>query len=188
MTVTSIFVFLCFLRNLLNSQFDPDSDGDDEDEFVPSKKELQSSSEEEEEDHHSDREEEAGFDSDEEVVRKRRRSSAAAPQTPRSRQKPRPTTRTPRKTPSRKVSLDSESFSEEVRCRILTSSSLLLLQAPPSTPRTPRHATPSIPNRLLPTRQPANVLEEARIRSGIICVQMFFHSMFMLFSLEKMFF
>ncbi|XP_023810199.1 origin recognition complex subunit 1 isoform X2 [Oryzias latipes] len=130
--------------NLLNSQFDPDSDGDDEDEFVPSKKELQSSSEEEEEDHHSDREEEAGFDSDEEVVRKRRRSSAAAPQTPRSRQKPRPTTRTPRKTPSRK--------------------------APPSTPRTPRHATPSIPNRLLPTRQPANVLEEARIRLHVSAV------------------
>uniref|UniRef100_A0A3P9LMR6 Origin recognition complex subunit 1 n=1 Tax=Oryzias latipes TaxID=8090 RepID=A0A3P9LMR6_ORYLA len=130
--------------NLLNSQFDPDSDGDDEDEFVPSKKELQSSSEEEEEDHHSDREEEAGFDSDEEVVRKRRRASAAAPQTPRSRQKPRPTTRTPRKTPSRK--------------------------APPSTPRTPRHATPSIPNRLLPTRQPANVLEEARIRLHVSAV------------------
>uniref|UniRef100_A0A8C7ZH27 Origin recognition complex subunit 1 n=1 Tax=Oryzias sinensis TaxID=183150 RepID=A0A8C7ZH27_9TELE len=126
--------------NLLNSQCDPDSDGDDEDEFVPSKKELQSSSEED----HSDREEEAGFDSDEEVVTKKRRSSAAAPQTPRSRQKPRATTRTPRKTPSRKT--------------------------PPSTPRTPRHATPSIPNRLLPTRQPANVLEEARIRLHVSAV------------------
>uniref|UniRef100_A0A3P9JR69 Origin recognition complex subunit 1 n=1 Tax=Oryzias latipes TaxID=8090 RepID=A0A3P9JR69_ORYLA len=126
--------------NLLNSQCDPDSDGDDEDEFVPSKKELQSSSEE----GHSDREEEAGFDSDEEVVTKKRRSSAAAPQTPRSRQKPRATTRTPRKTPSRKT--------------------------PPSTPRTPRHATPSIPNRLLPTRQPANVLEEARIRLHVSAV------------------
>uniref|UniRef100_A0A8C7ZG42 Origin recognition complex subunit 1 n=1 Tax=Oryzias sinensis TaxID=183150 RepID=A0A8C7ZG42_9TELE len=52
----------------------------------------------------------------------------------------------------------------------LTSSSFLLSQTPPSTPRTPRHATPSIPNRLLPTRQPANVLEEARIRLHVSAV------------------
>ncbi|XP_024134731.1 origin recognition complex subunit 1 [Oryzias melastigma] len=126
--------------NLLNGQNDPDSDGDDEDEFAPSKKELQSSSEEEEEDVEGVDE----LDSDEEVLKKKKRRPSTAPQTPRSRQKPRPSTRTPRKTPSRK--------------------------SPPSTPRTPRHATPSIPSRLLPTRQPANVLEEARIRLHVSAV------------------
>ncbi|RVE73735.1 hypothetical protein OJAV_G00034390 [Oryzias javanicus] len=124
--------------NLLNGQNDPDSDEDGEDEFVPSKKELQSSSEEEEDVEGVDE-----LNSDEEVLKKKRRPSTA-PQTPRSRQKSRPSTRTPRRTPSRK--------------------------SPSSTPRTPRHATPSIPSRLLPTRQPANVLEEARIRLHVSAV------------------
>uniref|UniRef100_A0A665W0U2 Origin recognition complex subunit 1 n=1 Tax=Echeneis naucrates TaxID=173247 RepID=A0A665W0U2_ECHNA len=39
-----------------------------------------------------------------------------------------------------------------------------------STPRTPRHATPSIPSRSLPARQPANVLEEARARLHVSSV------------------
>uniref|UniRef100_A0A7N9ANH0 Origin recognition complex subunit 1 n=1 Tax=Mastacembelus armatus TaxID=205130 RepID=A0A7N9ANH0_9TELE len=110
--------------NLLDNQQDLNSDGEDEDEFVPSRKELQISSSEEEED--------AGLDSDDEVVVKRGRP--AATHTPRSKQKSRSSARTPRKTPSKKVTS--------------------------STPRTPRHATPSIPSRSLPARQPGNVLEE----------------------------
>uniref|UniRef100_A0A7N6AAQ5 Origin recognition complex subunit 1 n=1 Tax=Anabas testudineus TaxID=64144 RepID=A0A7N6AAQ5_ANATE len=38
------------------------------------------------------------------------------------------------------------------------------------TPRTPRHATPSIPSRTLPARQPTNVLEEARTRLHVSSV------------------
>uniref|UniRef100_UPI0037E747F8 origin recognition complex subunit 1 n=1 Tax=Semicossyphus pulcher TaxID=241346 RepID=UPI0037E747F8 len=123
--------------NLLENQQDLDSDAEDEDEFVPSKKELQSSSEEEE------GEEEAGLDSDEEVVVKKGRH-AAAPRTPRSKQKTRSSTRTPRKTPNKKIT--------------------------PGTPRTPHRATPSIPSRSLPARQPANVLEEARTRLHVSSV------------------
>uniref|UniRef100_A0A4W6C483 Origin recognition complex subunit 1 n=1 Tax=Lates calcarifer TaxID=8187 RepID=A0A4W6C483_LATCA len=124
--------------NLLESRQDLDSDREDEDEFVPSKKELQSSSEEEEE------EAEAGLDSDDEVVMKKSRHAAAGSRTPRSKQKSRSSTRTPRKTPNKKVA--------------------------PGTPRTPRHATPSIPSRSLPARQPANVLEEARTRLHVSSV------------------
>uniref|UniRef100_A0A8B9KKI4 Origin recognition complex subunit 1 n=1 Tax=Astyanax mexicanus TaxID=7994 RepID=A0A8B9KKI4_ASTMX len=43
-------------------------------------------------------------------------------------------------------------------------------QAAPSTPRTPRHATPSIPARSLPARKPGNVLEEARLRLHVSSV------------------
>ncbi|XP_026179623.1 origin recognition complex subunit 1 isoform X2 [Mastacembelus armatus] len=78
--------------NLLDNQQDLNSDGEDEDEFVPSRKELQISSSEEEED--------AGLDSDDEVVVKRGRP--AATHTPRSKQKSRSSARTPRKTPSKK--------------------------------------------------------------------------------------
>lgn len=86
-----------FARNLLENQQDLNSDGEeDEDEFVPLKKELQSSSDEEEEGD----EEEAGLNSDEEVVAKRIRSGS---RTPRSKQSSRSSTRTPRKTPNRKV-------------------------------------------------------------------------------------
>uniref|UniRef100_A0A3B4XS75 Origin recognition complex subunit 1 n=1 Tax=Seriola lalandi dorsalis TaxID=1841481 RepID=A0A3B4XS75_SERLL len=126
--------------NLLDNQQDLNSDGDDGDEFVPSKRELQSSSEEE----GDGCEEEAGLDSDEEVVAKRIRHAAAGSRTPRSKQRTRSTTRTPQKTPSRKSA--------------------------PGTPRTPRHATPSIPSRSLPARQPANVLEEARARLHVSSV------------------
>ncbi|KAL7396535.1 hypothetical protein ABVT39_007448 [Epinephelus coioides] len=126
--------------NLLDNQLDLNSDGEDEDEFVPSKKELQSSSE----DDGDDGEEEAGLDSDEEVVSKKGRHAAAGSRTPRSKQKTRSSTRTPRKTPNRKVT--------------------------PSTPRTPHRATPSIPSRSLPARKPANVLEEARTRLHVSSV------------------
>uniref|UniRef100_A0A671VSN0 Origin recognition complex subunit 1 n=1 Tax=Sparus aurata TaxID=8175 RepID=A0A671VSN0_SPAAU len=40
----------------------------------------------------------------------------------------------------------------------------------PGTPRTPHRATPSIPSRSLPARQPANVLEEARTRLHVSSV------------------
>lgn len=91
---------VCLIRNLLDNQLDLNSDGEDEDEFVPSKKELRSSSEDDD-----DGEEEAGLDSDEEVVSKKGRHAAAGSRTPRSKQRTRSSTRTPRKTPNRKVGL-----------------------------------------------------------------------------------
>ncbi|XP_037627033.1 origin recognition complex subunit 1 isoform X1 [Sebastes umbrosus] len=91
-----------------------------------------------------DGEEEAGLDSDEEVVIKKGRHAAAGFNTPRSKQRTRSSTRTPRKTPNKKVT--------------------------PGTPRTPHRATPSIPSRSLPARQPANVLEEARTRLHVSSV------------------
>uniref|UniRef100_A0AAX7VFB3 Origin recognition complex subunit 1 n=1 Tax=Astatotilapia calliptera TaxID=8154 RepID=A0AAX7VFB3_ASTCA len=48
--------------------------------------------------------------------------------------------------------------------------SLLFLQISPGTPKTPRHATPSIPIRSLQTQQPANILEEARARLHVSSV------------------
>ncbi|XP_029001649.1 origin recognition complex subunit 1 [Betta splendens] len=119
--------------NLVANQLDLNSDGEDEDEFLPSKKELESSEEDGEG---------GGLSSDEEVVEKRGRR-AAAPRG-RTRHMTRSSSRTPRKTPSRKLT--------------------------PSTPRTPRHATPSIPSRTLAARQPTNVLEEARTRLHVSSV------------------
>ncbi|XP_029356044.1 origin recognition complex subunit 1 isoform X2 [Echeneis naucrates] len=122
--------------NLLDNHQELNSDCEDEEEFVPSKKELQSSSE---------GEEESGLESDEvEVVAKRNRRIASGSLTPRSKQHTRSSNRTPQKTPSKKITI--------------------------STPRTPRHATPSIPSRSLPARQPANVLEEARARLHVSSV------------------
>ncbi|XP_078114387.1 origin recognition complex subunit 1 [Sander vitreus] len=91
----------------------------------------------------SDDDDEGEEDSDEDAVfiKKSRRASTA---TPRSKQRTRSSTRTPRKTPNKKVT--------------------------PGTPRTPRGATPSIPSRSLPARQPANVLEEARTRLHVSSV------------------
>ncbi|XP_070688446.1 origin recognition complex subunit 1 [Pempheris klunzingeri] len=76
--------------NLLDNQLDLNSSGEDEDEFVPSRKEMRSSSEEEEEDEEEDEEEV--------VLKKSRRAAAGTP-----RRKTRPSTRTPRKTPNKKV-------------------------------------------------------------------------------------
>ncbi|XP_068446113.1 origin recognition complex subunit 1 isoform X2 [Clinocottus analis] len=125
--------------NLLDNLQDLNSDGEDEEEFVPSKKELQSSSEDDD-----DGEEEAGLNSDEEVVFKKGRYAAAGSRTPQSKQRTRSSSRTPRKTPNKKVT--------------------------PGTPRTPHRAVPSIPSRSLPARQPANVLEEARTRLHVSSV------------------
>lgn len=125
--------------NLLDNQQDLKSDGEDEDEFVPSQKELQGSSEEDED----NGEEEAGLDSEEEVLVKKGRGTTAVFHTPRSKQKTHSMTRTPRKNPKKIM---------------------------PGTPRTPHQATPSIPCRLLPTRQPANILEEARARLHVSSV------------------
>ncbi|KAB5584357.1 hypothetical protein PHYPO_G00106510 [Pangasianodon hypophthalmus] len=90
----------------------------------------------------SEEEEETKMDSEDELVVKRSRRSAG-PRTP-STERTRASARTPRKTPNKK-------------------------SAPP-TPRTPRHATPSIPSRSLPARKPGNVLEEARARLHVSSV------------------
>lgn len=95
MFASLVIISICLIRNLLDKQQDVNSDGEDEDEFVPSKKELQSSSEEEEE------EEKVELDSDEEVVLKKGRRATASSRTPRSKQKSRSSTRTPRKTPKK---------------------------------------------------------------------------------------
>ncbi|XP_010768056.1 origin recognition complex subunit 1-like, partial [Notothenia coriiceps] len=124
--------------NLLDDQQDLNSDG--EDEFVPSKKELQSSSEDDD-----GGEKEAGLYSVNEVLVKKGRHTAAGCRTPRLKQRTRTSTRTPRTTPNKK-------------------------QITPGTPRTPHHATPSIPCRLRPAQQPANVLEEARLRLHVSSV------------------
>ncbi|XP_056316073.1 origin recognition complex subunit 1 [Danio aesculapii] len=88
----------------------------------------------------SDEELEANVDSEDELVVKKRRGS----RTPQATDKSCFSARTPRKTPSKK--------------------------AAPSTPRTPRHATPSIPSRTAPARKPGNVLEEARARLHVSAV------------------
>ncbi|XP_056132767.1 origin recognition complex subunit 1 [Lampris incognitus] len=119
--------------NLLGNHRDLSSDSEDGNDFIPSKKDLHSCSEDEED-----------VDSDDEVVVKRRKRGAAGSRIPRATKKTRSSTRTPLKTPSKKVT--------------------------PSTTRTPRHATPSIPNRSLPARQPGNVLEEARARLHVSAV------------------
>lgn len=83
---------MCLIRNLLDDRQDLNSDTEDEDEFVPSRNELQSSEEEEED-------EAATLESDEEVFFKKGRSSAS--QTPQSKRRSRFSTRTPRKTPNK---------------------------------------------------------------------------------------
>uniref|UniRef100_A0A3B4DR05 Origin recognition complex subunit 1 n=2 Tax=Pygocentrus nattereri TaxID=42514 RepID=A0A3B4DR05_PYGNA len=91
----------------------------------------------------SDEEEEVKIDSEDELIVKRSRCTAGSKMT-RTAANSRASARTPRKTPSKK--------------------------AAPTTPRTPRHATPSIPTRSLPARKPENVLEEARARLHVSSV------------------
>nr|XP_043899295.1 origin recognition complex subunit 1 isoform X2 [Solea senegalensis] len=86
-------------------------------------------------------EEEEELDSDQEVGAKKSRVGS---RTPRSKGKRGTSARTPRKTPNKKIT--------------------------PSTPQTPRYATPIIPSRSLPARCPANVLEEARARLHVSSV------------------
>lgn len=115
----------CMLRNLLDNLQDLNSDGEDEEEFVPSKKELQSSEEEEEEEDEEE-EEEAGLDSDDDVVYKKGRRAAAGPRTPRSKQRIRSSTRTPQRTPNRKVKSWQHASATETDRRLLFPPRLLL--------------------------------------------------------------
>ncbi|KAG5276039.1 hypothetical protein AALO_G00127230 [Alosa alosa] len=115
-----------------------DEDGDD-DAFVPSKIDLHSS---------SDEDVDAKVESDDELViitRKSRKMTGS--HTPQATEKMRPSTRTPRKTPSKKTAPTT-----------------------PRTPKTPRHATPVIPSRNQPARTPGNVLEVARARLHVSSV------------------
>lgn len=80
---------VCLIRNLLENQLDLNSDSGGEEDFVPSKKDLES----------SDEEEVADLDSDEEVVLKKGRRAPSC-QTPRSGQRS-GASRTPRKTPGK---------------------------------------------------------------------------------------
>ena len=85
-------------RRMLDNKQGSDSDGEDGADFVPSMKELQSSSDDEEEG------EEEAENSDEEVVEvKKRKRATAGSRTPRSTKKTRSLTRTPCKTPTKKV-------------------------------------------------------------------------------------
>lgn len=82
---------VCLVRDLLENQRDLDSDsGGDEDDFVPSRQELESSEDEDEAAAAA-----SGADSDQEVSLKRGRRPPPG-RTPRSKQR-----RTPRKTPSK---------------------------------------------------------------------------------------
>uniref|UniRef100_A0AAZ3QSC8 Origin recognition complex subunit 1 n=1 Tax=Oncorhynchus tshawytscha TaxID=74940 RepID=A0AAZ3QSC8_ONCTS len=135
--------------NLLDNTQELISDGDD-DCFVPSKKDLQSSSDEEK------------TDSEEETRGRNCKTSV----------------RTPCKTPSKKKDLQSSSDSEEetmvrkTRGRNGKASARTPCKTPSKkvTPSTPRHATPSIPSRTVPARQPGNILEEARARLHVSSV------------------
>ncbi|XP_035379851.1 origin recognition complex subunit 1 isoform X2 [Electrophorus electricus] len=91
----------------------------------------------------SDEEEESLMDSEDELIVKRSRRGTGR-RTPHSTVKSRASARTPRRMPSKK--------------------------AAPPTPQTPRHATPSIPNRSQPARKPGNMLEEARARLHVSSV------------------
>lgn len=84
---------VCPIRNLLENQHDVNSDSGGEEDFVPSRKDLESSEDED------DEEEVADLDSDEEVVLKRRRRASSC-QTPRSKRSS-GASRTPRKTPNK---------------------------------------------------------------------------------------
>ncbi|XP_020355140.1 origin recognition complex subunit 1 isoform X1 [Oncorhynchus kisutch] len=137
--------------NLLDNTQELISDGDD-DCFVPSKKDLQSSSDEEK------------TVSEEETRGRNCKTSV----------------RTPHKTPSKKAlqsSTDEEKSEEETvvrktRGRNGKTSARTPCKTPSKkvTPSTPRHATPSIPSRTVPARQPGNILDEARARLHVSSV------------------
>ncbi|XP_064792048.1 origin recognition complex subunit 1 [Oncorhynchus masou masou] len=145
--------------NLLDNTQELISDGDD-DCFVPSKEALQSSTDEEK----PESEEET-------VVRKTRGRNCKT------------SVRTPHKTPSKKEALQSSSDEEKADSEEETmvrktrgrncKTSVRTPHKTPSkkvTPSTPRHATPSIPSRTVPARQPGNILEEARARLHVSSV------------------
>ncbi|XP_006803708.1 origin recognition complex subunit 1 [Neolamprologus brichardi] len=87
---------------------------------------------------------EDGPNIDDQVTAKKFRYVATGSRSSRSKQKSYSSARTQRRTPAKKIS--------------------------PGTPKTPRHATPSIPIRSLQTQQPANILEEARTRLHVSSV------------------
>nr|XP_029489129.1 origin recognition complex subunit 1 isoform X3 [Oncorhynchus nerka] len=120
---------------------------------TPSKKDLQSSSDEEK------------TDSEEETMVKKTRGRNG-----------KTSVRTPRKTPSKKdlqsssdeekTDSEEESMVKKIRGRNGKTSARTPHKTPSKkvTPSTPRHATPNIPSRTVPARQPGNILEEARAR------------------------
>ncbi|XP_052319266.1 origin recognition complex subunit 1 isoform X46 [Oncorhynchus keta] len=144
--------------NLLDNTQELISDGDD-DCFVPSNKDLQSSSDEEK----TDSEEES-------MVKKTRGRNCKT------------SFRTPHKTPSKKdlqsssdeekTDSEEETIIKKTRGRNCKTSVRTPHKTPSKkvTPSTPRHATPNIPSRTVPARQPGNILEEARARLHVSSV------------------
>ncbi|XP_052319114.1 origin recognition complex subunit 1 isoform X22 [Oncorhynchus keta] len=126
---------------------------------TPSKKDLQSSSDEEK------------TDSEEETIIKKTRGRNC-----------KTSVRTPRKTPSKKdlqsssdeekTDSEEETMVKKTRGRNCKTSVRTPHKTPSKkvTPSTPRHATPNIPSRTVPARQPGNILEEARARLHVSSV------------------
>ncbi|XP_052319288.1 origin recognition complex subunit 1 isoform X48 [Oncorhynchus keta] len=143
--------------NLLDNTQELISDGDD-DCFVPSNKDLQSSSDEEK------------TDSEETIIKKTRGRNCKT------------SVRTPHKTPSKKdlqsssdeekTDSEEETMVKKTRGRNCKTSVRTPHKTPSKkvTPSTPRHATPNIPSRTVPARQPGNILEEARARLHVSSV------------------
>ncbi|XP_052319109.1 origin recognition complex subunit 1 isoform X21 [Oncorhynchus keta] len=126
---------------------------------TPSKKDLQSSSDEEK------------TDSEEETMVKKTRGRNC-----------KTSVRTPHKTPSKKdlqsssdeekTDSEEETIIKKTRGRNCKTSVRTPRKTPSKkvTPSTPRHATPNIPSRTVPARQPGNILEEARARLHVSSV------------------
>ncbi|XP_052319013.1 origin recognition complex subunit 1 isoform X9 [Oncorhynchus keta] len=126
---------------------------------TPSKKDLQSSSDEEK------------TDSEEETIIKKTRGRNC-----------KTSVRTPHKTPSKKdlqsssdeekTDSEEETMVKKTRGRNCKTSVRTPHKTPSKkvTPSTPRHATPNIPSRTVPARQPGNILEEARARLHVSSV------------------
>ncbi|XP_052319126.1 origin recognition complex subunit 1 isoform X24 [Oncorhynchus keta] len=125
---------------------------------TPSKKDLQSSSDEEK------------TDSEETIIKKTRGRNCKT------------SVRTPHKTPSKKdlqsssdeekTDSEEETMVKKTRGRNCKTSVRTPHKTPSKkvTPSTPRHATPNIPSRTVPARQPGNILEEARARLHVSSV------------------
>ncbi|XP_052319224.1 origin recognition complex subunit 1 isoform X40 [Oncorhynchus keta] len=184
--------------NLLDNTQELISDGDD-DCFVPSNKDLQSSSDEEKTDSEEESmvkktrgrncktsfrtphktpskkdlqssSDEEKTDSEETIIKKTRGRNCKT------------SVRTPRKTPSKKdlqsssdeekTDSEEETMVKKTRGRNCKTSVRTPHKTPSKkvTPSTPRHATPNIPSRTVPARQPGNILEEARARLHVSSV------------------
>ncbi|XP_052319200.1 origin recognition complex subunit 1 isoform X38 [Oncorhynchus keta] len=185
--------------NLLDNTQELISDGDD-DCFVPSNKDLQSSSDEEKTDSEEESmvkktrgrncktsfrtphktpskkdlqssSDEEKTDSEEETIIKKTRGRNC-----------KTSVRTPHKTPSKKdlqsssdeekTDSEEETMVKKTRGRNCKTSVRTPHKTPSKkvTPSTPRHATPNIPSRTVPARQPGNILEEARARLHVSSV------------------